>query len=92
MKTKPGPLVLQATYWGDERPRDFDILVDNVKVTTQHLDKIRPGQFIDVDYPLPDALTNGKSSIKIRFVPHQGNTAGPVFGVRLFTAKPVTAA
>jgi hypothetical protein len=87
MKTKPGPLVLQATYWGDERPRDFDILVDNVKVATQHLDKIKPGQFFDVDYPIPEALTRGKNSIKVRFVPHDGNTAGPVFGVRLFTAK-----
>jgi hypothetical protein len=92
MKTRPGPLVLQATYWGDERPRDFDILVDNVKVATQHLDKIKPGQFIDVDYPVPEALTKGKSKIKVRFVPHQGNTAGPVFGVRLFAAKPATAA
>jgi hypothetical protein len=88
MKTRPEALVLQATYWGDERPRDFDILVDNVKVATQHLDKIKPGQFFDVDYPLPEALTRGKSSIKVRFVPHEGNTAGPVFGVRLFTAKP----
>jgi hypothetical protein len=88
MKTRPEALVLQATYWGDERPRDFDILVDNVKVATQHLDKIKPGQFFDVDYPLPEALTRGKSSIKVRFVPHDGNTAGPVFGVRLFTAKP----
>jgi hypothetical protein len=87
MKTKSGPLILQATYWGDERPRDFDILVDNVKVATQHLDKIKPGQFFDVDYPVPEGLTQGKSSIKVRFVPHDGNTAGPVFGVRLFTAK-----
>jgi hypothetical protein len=92
MKTKAGPLVLQASYWGDERPRDFDILVDNQKIATQHLDKIKPGQFFDVEYPLPEALTNGKSSIKVRFVPHEGNTAGPVFGVQLFTAKPVPTA
>jgi DUF1680 family protein len=92
MKTKPGPLVLQATYWGDERPRDFDILIDNVKLATQHLDKIKPGEFFDVDYPIPEPLTKGKSSVKVRFIPHDGNTAGPVFGVRLFTAKPATAA
>ena len=88
MKTRPGPLVLQATYWGDERPRDFDILIDNVKVATQHLDKIRPGEFFDVDYSLPEALTEGKGSIKVRFAPHDENTAGPVFAVRLLTAGP----
>jgi DUF1680 family protein len=89
MKAKPGPLVLQATYWGGERGRDFDILVDNVKVATQHLDNDRPGKFFEVDYPLPEALTRGKASVKVRFVPHDRNTAGPVFGVRLYTAKPM---
>ncbi|WP_267395969.1 MULTISPECIES: glycoside hydrolase family 127 protein [unclassified Sphingomonas] len=88
MKTKPGQLVLQATYWGDERGRDFDILVDNVKIATQHLEADKPGKFFDVEYPLPLALTKGKASVKIRFVPRDRSSAGPVFGVRLFTAKP----
>jgi hypothetical protein len=57
---KPGPLVLQASYWGGERSRTFDILVDGVKIATQRLDKDRPGTFFDVDYPLPEALTKGK--------------------------------
>jgi hypothetical protein len=26
--------------------------------------------------------------VRVRFVPHDRNTAGPVFGVVLFTAKP----
>jgi DUF1680 family protein len=88
MKTKPGSLVLQATYWGDERGQNFDILVDNVKIATQLLKKNRPGKFFDVEYPLSEALTKGKDSIKVRFEPHDRSTAGPVFGVLLFTAKP----
>ncbi|MDJ0275652.1 glycoside hydrolase family 127 protein [Sphingomonas sp. 2R-10] len=92
MKTRAGPLVLQATYWGDERNRTFDILVDNVKVATQKLDADRPGKFFDVEYPLPLALTNGKDRIKVRIVPADGKTAGPVFGVRLFTAAPAATA
>jgi DUF1680 family protein len=92
MKTRPGPLVLQATYWGDERARDFDILVDNVKVATQHLEADQPGKFFDVEYPLPVALTKGKTSVKIRFVPHDRSSAGPVFGVRMVVAKPAAAA
>ncbi|MBJ6122293.1 glycoside hydrolase family 127 protein [Sphingomonas mollis] len=92
MKVRPGPLILQATYWGDEGKRTFDIMVDNQRVATQTLDRSRPGSFYDVDYPLPEPLTRGKSQIKVRFVPHDKNTAGPVFGVRLFTAKPAVAA
>lgn len=88
MKVKPGPLVLQASYWGSERSRLFDILVDGVKIATQKLNEDAPGKFFDVDYPLPQTLTKGKNNIQVRFVPHDGSSAGPVFGVRLFTAKP----
>jgi hypothetical protein len=87
MKVKPGPLMLEATYWGDERKRAFDILVDGRKIATQELEALKPGQFIDIDYPVPETLTRGKSSVTIRFQPHTGHTAGPVFGVRLFTPK-----
>jgi DUF1680 family protein len=90
MAVKPGPLVLQATYWGDERTRSFDILIDNQRIATQTLAADRPGQFFDVDYPVPAALTKGKAQVRVRFVPHDKNTAGPVFGVRMFTAKPPT--
>ncbi|MFC3579721.1 glycoside hydrolase family 127 protein [Sphingomonas hylomeconis] len=88
LKAKPGPLILQATYWGGERGRDFDIMVDNVKIATQHLGEDRPGKFFDVEYVLPQALTSKKDALKVRFVPHDRSSAGPVFGVRLFTAKP----
>ena len=87
MKVKPGPLMLEATYWGDERKRAFDILVDGQKIATQELEALKPGQFIDIDYPVPETLTRGKNSVTIRFQPHTGHTAGPVFGVRLFTPK-----
>ena len=88
MKVKPGPLVLQASYWGGERARTFDILVDNVRIATQTLDNDHPGAFFDVDYPLPEPLTRGKDRVKVRFVPADRSSAGPVFGVRIFTAKP----
>ncbi|EZP49912.1 glycoside hydrolase family 127 protein [Sphingomonas sp. RIT328] len=88
MAVRPGPLLLQATYWGDERPRDFDLLVDNVRVATQHLANDHPGRFFDVVYPLPEPLTRGKSKVRIRVVPHNGSSAGPVFGLRIYTAKP----
>ncbi|CAN5283453.1 glycoside hydrolase family 127 protein [soil metagenome] len=91
MKAKPGPLILQATYWGDERGSDFDIMVDNVKIATQHLGGDQPGKFMDVEYPLPIGLTQGKQQLKVRFVPHEKRSAGPVFGVVLLSAKPAAA-
>ena len=87
LKTRPGPLILQTTYWGEDRNRGFDILVNDVKVASEALVGDTPGKFIDVDYPLPLALTRGKSTLRIRFVPHEGQTAGPVFGARLLAAK-----
>ncbi len=92
MKVKPGPLVLEATYWGDERNRVFDILIDGQKIATETLDALKPGQFVDVDYPVPEAVTREKATIIVRFQPHPGHSAGPAFGVRLFTpAKAVSA-
>ena len=88
MKVKPGPLVLQATYWGEERARSFDILLDGRKIATQKLEHDRPGKFFDVEYPVPEELTRGKTKVRVRIVPQGRTTAGPVFGVRLFTARP----
>jgi DUF1680 family protein len=89
-KVRPGPLLLQATYWGEERNKLFDILVDGEKIATQSLDGEHPGVFFDVDYPVPERLTRGKRQIMVRFQPSNDTTrCGPVFGVRLLAAAPV---
>ncbi|MBA14880.1 MAG: hypothetical protein CMN73_00785 [Sphingomonas sp.] len=87
MKTREGPLILAATYWGFERNRRFDIMIDGVKLATQTLQEDKPGDFFSVDYPIPEALTHGKESVRVRFVPHDGSSAGPVFGVSIYTAR-----
>jgi len=84
MKCGPGPLALQATYWGEERNRDFRISVDGERIAHVTLEGTHPGIFIERDYPVPERLTRGKSSVLVRFEPKRGHTAGPVFGVRLF--------
>ncbi|WP_031238640.1 glycoside hydrolase family 127 protein [Asticcacaulis sp. AC466] len=81
-----GPLILQATYWGSENNRVFDILVDGVAIAHERLTGRQPGAWIDVNYPIPVELTKGKAKITIKFDPKEGKTAGPVFGVKLFTA------
>lgn len=81
-----GPLVLEATYWGGERERDFHIIVDGEVIARQTLDSERLGEFFDVTYALPVSLTSGKASVTVRFEPVTGHTAGPVFGARLLRA------
>ena len=75
-------MTLDVTYWGDETgPRTFDILVNGQKIATQSLDHNKPGEFFDVEYPIPAALTAGAgNTITVRFQAHDGSTAGGVFG------------
>jgi DUF1680 family protein len=87
LKVEPG-VTLQATYWGDERQREFEILLDGQKLASQRLNLDQPGKFFEVQYPVPDAWVSGKKTVRVKFVPLPRNTAGPVFGVRLFRNKP----
>ncbi|ESQ86529.1 hypothetical protein ABAC460_23290 [Asticcacaulis sp. AC460] len=88
MKVKPGPLVLQASYWGDDR-REYDILIDGEKLTTvTHKAAPKPGVFFDEEYPVPERFTAGKSQVLIRLQPGERST-GMIFGMRLFTAAPL---
>lgn len=86
-----GPLVLQASYWGDDRC-GFDILIDGEKVATVVHNKPHPGAFFDEDYPVPQNATDGKTSVVVRLQPHDDRSTGMVFGVRLFTANAATSA
>lgn len=86
MKVKPG-VALQVTYWGDERQREFEILIDGQKLASQVLNLDQPGKFFDVVYPIPAELIRGKTTVRVRFAPLPKNTAGPVFGVRVFSER-----
>jgi DUF1680 family protein len=83
------PMELVCTYWGgDAGRREFDVLVDNVRLATVKLDHNRPGEFYDAAYRLPAERTQGKQRITVRFQAHSGQTAGGVFGVRTLRAGP----
>ncbi len=83
MKSGTAPLVLNAAYSGDDTRRLFHILVDGEPIATQALEAESRGGFIERDYLIPEALTRGKTSLRIRFEPEPGHSAGPVFGCRL---------
>ncbi|HML73933.1 MAG TPA: glycoside hydrolase family 127 protein [Anaerohalosphaeraceae bacterium] len=77
------PLVLSVTYWGGDSGRTFDILMDDVKLTTQKLNNNKPGQFMDVQYDIPAEMVKGKDKIRIKFAAHPGNFAGGIFDCRI---------
>ena len=84
MKSLPdAPQELHVTYWGGDAGRSFDILIDGKKLATEKLGSKQPVQFYDKVYPIPAALTNGKSKVTVKFEAHPHNTAGGVFGVRI---------
>lgn len=80
------PLVLQATYWGGERDRVFHIEVDGARIATERLNGEHPGEFIEREYPLPSRTTAERDSVRVRFQPEPGHTAGPVFGCRVLSS------
>ena len=72
------------TYWGSETgKRTFDVLVDSTKIATTSLTRVKPDEFYDKVYPLPEEQTRGKSKVRVKLQAHPGNFAGVVFGVRV---------
>lgn len=81
---KGQPMALVVEYWGGfPGSKTFDILVDGQKIATENIANKKDGQFIDIKYDIPDELTFGKNKITVKFVPHRGHRAGPVFGIRI---------
>ncbi len=79
----PGvPQELNCVYWGGDAGRTFDILVDGRKIATQRLSGEHPNGFMDVSYPLPPDLLEGKSRITVRFQAPARGMAGGIFGLQ----------
>ena len=80
---KDEPIDLVVEYWGGYTgSKTFDILVNETKIATENISNKKPGEFLDVTYEIPQNLISGKKIINVKFVPHEGHRAGPVFGVR----------
>ena len=78
------PVQLICTYNGsDGGKREFDILVNGVKIARESLKSEKPKTYIDHVFNLPPELTKGKLVITIRFQALPENIAGALFGCRL---------
>jgi hypothetical protein len=74
---------LLCSYIGDDKNRSFDFLVDGKVIATQELKGAATGRFFDIEYPIPPALTQGKSKVEVKVQAHTNKTAGRVFGCRI---------
>ncbi len=84
MKVLPEhPMALVFEYWGGfTGSKTFDILVNDQKIATENISGKKDGEFIDVQYDIPDDLTANKKNITVKLMPHEGHRAGPFFYVR----------
>lgn len=74
------PMKLACTYWGGDSGRTFAILVDAQVIAVQKLDRSKPGEFIEVEYDIPEELTRNKSSVVVRFEGHNDSIVGGIYG------------
>ncbi|MBN2450812.1 MAG: glycoside hydrolase family 127 protein [Lentisphaeria bacterium] len=80
---------LLCTYWGsDTGNRRFDILVNGTAIAEQTLENARPGEFFDVEYPLPDPSARDRTRITVRFQAKPGAMAGGIFDLRILRRLP----
>jgi hypothetical protein len=84
LPTTPQP-VLICTYWGGDRARSFDIVVNGVVVATQKLEGLQPGKPIEIAYPLPPEALTGQQNLTVRF---QGTGQGRVGGILSLRVEP----
>lgn len=77
------PVALAVEYWGGfPGAKTFDILVNEKVVATENISGKKEGQYIIVQYDIPEEITKGKSNVTVKFKAHPNNMGGPVFGIR----------
>ncbi len=82
-----GAAAVAVTYRGaSNQSRVFDLLVDGEVVARETL-PVKPTELVDIERPVPAALTHGKSTIRIGFRPAADATTGAVFEVRTLTSR-----
>jgi DUF1680 family protein len=83
---KASAAAVRALYWGGDDGREFDLLVDGARVATPKLQGGRD-DYQGAEYPIPAALLAGKDKVTVRFQARPGQSAGPVYEVRMVTGR-----
>lgn len=81
--TADAPVALVVDYWGGfPGSKTFDILINDKIIATENISNKKDGQFISVQYDIPEDISRGRFNITVKFQAQEKNTAGPIFGVR----------
>ena len=81
------PMQLVLTFNSEEwRTRTFDVLIDGQKISAQTVERKLPGQFYDVEIPIPAEFVAGKEKVTVRFEATNGNEIAAIFGIRMVRA------
>ncbi len=82
-------LSLLVRYWGAETGgRKFEIFIDDERLVAEdNTGRWNQQRFVDVSYPIPDAMVQGKESVRIKFQASPGNSAGAVYYIRLLRKR-----
>ncbi|WP_207495908.1 glycoside hydrolase family 127 protein [Aridibaculum aurantiacum] len=75
---------LRITYWGMDRNRKFNILVNDTLIAQVELKGENGEDFYTVDYPLPaEVVAGGKGSLVVKFAAVDNSLAGAVYDIKL---------
>jgi hypothetical protein len=86
-----GPAALRVAYWGGESRRHaFEVVAGGEAIATQSLFDDRPGEVLEVEYPLAERITRGRERLRVGFRSGPGTSTGAVFDVRI--VRPVSPA
>ena len=86
-----GPAAVRVAYWGGESRRHaFEVVAEGETIATQSLFDDRPGEVLEVEYPLPERLTRGRERLRVGFRTGPRTSTGAVFEVRI--VRPVSPA
>jgi DUF1680 family protein len=88
LAVRPGANILRALYWGEEVGKNFDVIVDGVRIANERRQALPEKRFVGVDYPLPADLTRGKKQVRVRF--ETRGTDAFVYELRTLTADAAT--
>lgn len=90
LAVSPGPMVFSALYWGEEVDKHFELRVEGQLLAVERRPCPRVKRFVNIDYPIPEALTRGKDRITVRFVTKGGSVL--VYECRILKAETGTEA
>lgn len=82
---KDPKLSLRVRFWGnDKNAGKFSILVDESEIAVIDNSSTKgKNEFVDLEYPIPDALLNGKETVSVKFQSEKGTSTGGIYHIRL---------